>query len=86
MRREAISTLKEEGVYGWGRRWSRVRGEEKEKREAEESYGFSRIFPNSPVLQPVRSRFGWPLTARSPGNFPPNGNTEYCRAAGRSLS
>jgi hypothetical protein len=36
------------------------------------------------VLQPVRSRFGRPFTARSPGNFPPNGNTEYCRAAGRS--
>lgn len=36
------------------------------------------------VLQPVRSRFGRPFTVRPPGNFSPNGNTEYCRAAGRS--
>lgn len=38
------------------------------------------------VLQPVRSPFGRPFTVRPPGNFSPNGNTEYRRAAGRSSS
>jgi hypothetical protein len=60
MRREAISTLAKEGVYGWEEDGEGYGGEEKEKRKAEELWNFS-DFSNTPYY----SRYGHGSGGRS---------------------
>lgn len=84
-RRSHLDSCKRRGIWMGRRLRRRVWGRREEEKGSGRELALDFLgFFHLAVLQPVRSRFGRPFTARSPGNFPPNGNTEYCRAAGRS--